>query len=111
MSNNKGSNSTKQCGHISAGRIKSVKDLKGEPKDDKCHVYYIHRDGTIYCRPDQEFEPKPKHGALETNGSLSHNNGEQNTHKTGTATNETKNSSIIQTRKIEQCADDRLILV
>jgi hypothetical protein len=111
MSNIKGSNSAKQCGRNSAVKIESVKDLKGEPKGDKYHVYYIHRDGTTYRSSDQEFDPKAKHSALETNASLPHINGEQNTHKTGTANNETKNSSIIKTQQIEQCDDDRLILV
>jgi hypothetical protein len=32
-----------------------------------CHVYYIHQDGTTYCRPDQNFEHETKTNATEIN--------------------------------------------
>jgi hypothetical protein len=70
MSNSEGTSIVKKCSHKSAVRFEKVVDLKSEPKDNLCHVYYIHRDGTTYCRPHQNLEYETKTDALEINGIL-----------------------------------------
>lgn len=110
-----GSSTAKECSRILATKIKSVVDLKGEPKHNQCHVYYIHRDGTTYCSSNQEFdqdlEPKVRTNVLDLNSSEPRVNKVQNDPTNEIAIDKLKASSRAKSQKIDQCADDRLILV
>jgi hypothetical protein len=110
--------STVKCGRKFVEKIEKVGELKSEPKANECHVYYIHRDGTTYCRPDQNFEHKTKTDALEINGlalrgddSPVVNNKAPNIGTSETVIDNPQSSSKSKTQEIEQCGDDRLILV
>jgi hypothetical protein len=118
MSNSEGTSTVKECSRKSLVKIEKVADLKSEPKDNQCHVYYIHRDGTTYCRPDQNFDHDTKTDATEIDtpplrgdDSPVVNNEARNIGTTEIANDSLQNSSESKTQEIEQCSDDRLILV
>jgi hypothetical protein len=108
MSNSDGISTAKECSRKNLLKIESVSQLQGEPKGDECHVYYIHRDGTTYCSPDQKFDPKAENNAPDIGGSLL---GVNETQDIPTNEIDIGTSSRNETEEIEQCADDRLILV
>jgi hypothetical protein len=118
MSNSEGTSTVKECSRKSVVKIEKVVQLKSEPKDNLCHVYYIHRDGTTYCRPDQNFEHDTKTDAAKVDrpplrGDYSPvvNNEARNIGTIEIANDSLQNYSKSKAQEIEQCSDDRLILV
>ncbi len=118
MSNSEDSSTGKECSRKGAKKIENVEELKGEPKDNHCHVYYIHRDGTTYCRPNREIDHETENDSTEIDGSPLRSDVSPTVHNEAQniATAEITNDSPQiyskgKAREIEQCADDRLILV
>jgi hypothetical protein len=118
MSNSAGNSTAKECSRNSVVKIEKVSDLKGEPKNNQCHVYYTHRDGTTYCSPNRDFDAKVKIDAVEVDGSPlcgdispTADHEVRNIATTEITIGSPQNSPRKERQEIEQCADDRLILV